>query len=113
MATLIRNVGSAIGISITSALLDHETHYEHAVLTQYVTPFARPLQAGGAVTRMLAPGNASGASLLDSIINTQASIIAYIDDYKLLFLTVLPSVACLLLMRGPPKTPAGAPAPAE
>ncbi len=111
--TLGRNVGSAIGISITSALLDRETHYEHAVLTQYVTPFARPLQAGGAATKLLAPGHASGASLLDSIINTQAQIIAYIDDYKLLLLTVLPSVACLLLMGGPPKTVARAPVPAE
>ena len=111
--TLGRNVGSAIGISITSALLDRETHYEHAVLTQYVTPFARPLQAGGTVTKMLAPGDAGGASLLDSIINTQAQIIAYIDDYKLLLLSVLPSVACLLLMRRPPRAAASAPMPAE
>ncbi len=99
--SLMRNIGSAIGISITSALLDHQTHYEHAVLTQFITPFARPLQAGGTVTRLLAPGTAGGASLLNSIIDTQAQIIAYVDDYKLLLLTTLPAVLCLLLMRRP------------
>ena len=109
--SLMRNVGSAIGISITSALLDHQTHYEHAVLTQFITPFARPLQAGGTVTKLLAPGTAGGASLLNSIIDTQASIIAYVDDYKFLLLTTLPAVLCLLLMRRPRTAkPASSPA---
>ena len=109
--SLMRNIGSAIGISITSALLDHQTRYEHAVLTQFITPFARPLQAGGTVTKLLAPGSAGGASLLDGIINTQAQIIAYVDDYKLLLLTTLPAVLCLLLMRRPRTgAPAGGPA---
>ncbi len=99
--SLGRNVGSAIGISITSALLDHQTHYEHAVLTQFITPFARPLQAGGTITKMLNPNTPGGANLLDSLINTQAQIIAYVDDYKLLLITTIPAMLCLLLMRGP------------
>jgi DHA2 family multidrug resistance protein len=98
---LMRNVGSAIGISVTSALLDHQTHYEHAVLTQFITPFARPLQAGGMVSRLLNPSTASGASLLDSAITNQAQIIAYVDDYKLLFITTIPAMLCLFFMRGP------------
>ncbi len=114
LMNLGRNIGSAIGISVTSAVLDHQQHYEHAVLTQYVTPFARQLQVGGAVTRMLNPGGAGGASLLDSIINTQAQIIAYIDDYRLLLVIIVPSMACLLLMRRPPvSAPATAAAAAE
>jgi DHA2 family multidrug resistance protein len=93
-------VGSAIGISITSALLDRETHVEHAVLTQYITPFNRMLQSGAA-GHLLAPAKPGGASLLDQMITTQAQIIGYIDDYKFLLLTVIPSAACLLLMRRP------------
>jgi DHA2 family multidrug resistance protein len=99
--SLCRNVGSAIGISITSALLDHQTHYEHAVLSQFITPFTRPLQTGGAVTQMLNPNTAGGANLLDSLITTQAQIIAYVDDYKLLLITTIPAMLCLFLMRGP------------
>ena len=111
LLSLVRNVGSAIGISLTSALLTRQTQVEHAVLTQYVTPFSRPLQAGGAVSKMLDPSTASGAALLNSMIDTQAQIIAYVDDYKFLFLTILPAAACLLLMRRAPS--ASAPRPAE
>jgi DHA2 family multidrug resistance protein len=101
LLSLVRNVGSAIGISVTSALLDHMSQAEHANLTQFITPFARPLQAGGAVSKMLDPGTPGGAALLNSMINTQAQIIGYIDDYKLMLITTLPAVACLFLMRRP------------
>jgi DHA2 family multidrug resistance protein len=101
LLSLVRNVGSAIGISLTSALLVRQGQYEHAVLSQYVTPFSRPLQAGGMVGKMLAPTTAAGASMLNTIINTQSQIIAYVDDYKFLLLTTLPAMACLLLMSRP------------
>jgi MFS transporter, DHA2 family, multidrug resistance protein len=101
LLSLVRNVGSAIGISLTSALLVRQGQVEHAVLTQYVTPFSRPLQAGGMVSKMLNPHTPAGAALLNSMIDTQAQIIAYIDDYKFLFMTILPAMACLLLMRRP------------
>jgi DHA2 family multidrug resistance protein len=113
LLSLVRNVGSAIGISLTSALLDHQTQYEHADLAQFITPFARPLQAGGAVSRMLDPTTSSGAAMLNSTINTQAQVIAYIDDYKFLLMTVLPAAACLLLMSKPGKAKAARPAHAE
>jgi DHA2 family multidrug resistance protein len=101
LLSLVRNVGSAIGISVTSALLDHMSQYEHANLAQFITPFARPLQAGGAVTKMLDPNTPGGASLLNTMINTQAQIIGYIDDYKLMLITTVPAVLCLFLMRRP------------
>jgi DHA2 family multidrug resistance protein len=110
LLSLLRNVGSAIGVSVTSALLDHQAQYEHANLAQFVTPFARPLQAGGAVSRMLDPTTPGGASLLNSFINTQAQIIGYIDVYKMMLLTTVPAVACLFLMRKPPQPAGAAPA---
>lgn len=102
MIALVRNVGSAIGVAISSAMLVREGQVEHAVLSQYVTPFSRTLQGGGALSLMVAPATRAGANTLDGLINTQAQIIAYIDDYWLLLLTVIPSMACLLLMRRPP-----------
>jgi DHA2 family multidrug resistance protein len=101
LLSLLRNVGSAIGISVTSALLDHMSQYEHANLAQFITPFERPLQAGGAVTKMLNPNTPHGASLLNALIDTQAQIIGYIDDYRLMLITTIPAVLCLLLMRRP------------
>ena len=42
-----------------------------------------------------------GAALLDKVVNRQAEIIAYMDDYVLLICTTLPAVFLLLLMRRP------------
>jgi DHA2 family multidrug resistance protein len=102
LLALLRSVGSAIGVSVTTYMLDRQTQVEHAELSQYVTPFARPLQAGGEVSRMLDPHTLGGASMLNSIIGTQSQIIAYVDDYKLMLLTTLPAILCLFFMRRPP-----------
>ncbi len=113
LLNLSRNVGNAVGISITAALLDHQTQYEHGVLAQYITPFARPLQAGGAVSHMLNPNTRTGAAVLDSMINNQAQIIAYADDYKFMFFITLPAMLCLFMMRRPPPLQGPIPAAAE
>ena len=47
------------------------------------------------------------------MIDTQAQIIAYVDDYKFLFMTILPAAACLLLMRRPPQAAKTRPPPAH
>ncbi|MGE4481881.1 DHA2 family efflux MFS transporter permease subunit [Acidocella sp.] len=101
LLNLSRNVGSAIGISVTSAMLTHMTQYMHADLARYITPFSRSLQTGGAVSQFWNPATPSGAAQLNALITTQAQIVAYIDDYKLMFLATLPAAACLLLMRKP------------
>ncbi|MBB5373298.1 DHA2 family efflux MFS transporter permease subunit [Acidocella aromatica] len=104
LLSLVRNIGSAIGISLTSAVLQHMTQVEHAVLAAQVTPFNRALQVGGAVSRMLDPATPKGAALLDLLVNTQAQIIAYIDDSRFMLLATIPAMACLLLMRKPQPT---------
>jgi DHA2 family multidrug resistance protein len=50
---------------------------------------------------MLNPASPAGASMLNSMIQTQAQIIAYIDDYKFLLITTIPAMACLFLMSRP------------
>jgi DHA2 family multidrug resistance protein len=102
MLALVRSVGAAVGVSLTTWLLDHMTRYEHAVLNAAVTPFARPLQVGGDVSAMLNPVTALGAAQIDALVNTQAQIISYSDDFKFMMLSTLPAFACLLLMRKPP-----------
>ncbi len=107
--SLFRNIGAAIGVSITSALLAHNTQALHEQIGAWVTPFNRTLQSG-APARFLNPATAHGAALLDRIINQQAQIIAYVDDYKLMIFTTLPALLLLLLMRRPRSA---APASAE
>jgi MFS transporter, DHA2 family, multidrug resistance protein len=45
--------------------------------------------------------------MLNGILNRQAEIIAYNDDWKLMMLTSLPMLLLLLLMRGPKKGAGG------
>ena len=46
LLSLFRNVGSAIGISITSAMLAHNTQVLHSEIGAFVTPFNRAAAGG-------------------------------------------------------------------
>jgi len=99
--SLFRNIGAAIGVSVTSAMLSHNTQVLHEQIGSLVTPFNRALQDGGTVARAWNPAHAHGAAALDAMVNQQAQIIAYINDYRLMIFTTLPSLLLLLLMRRP------------
>ncbi len=99
---LFRNIGAAIGVSVTSSLLAHNTQGLHEVIGGSVTPFNRTLQALGPMAhRLLDPATRHGAALLDQAVTRQAEIIAYVDDYVLMIFTTLPALLLLLLMRSP------------
>ncbi len=103
--SLARNIGAAIGVSVTSGMLAHNTQALHAEIGASVNPFNRALQDGGVVHQYLNPATHHGAAMLDRMINQQAQIIAYIDDYKLMVFTTLPALLLLLLMRRPRQAP--------
>ena len=103
---LFRNIGAAVGVSVTSALLSHNTQVLHEQIGASVTPFNRALQDGGQIARAWNPMQAHGAAALDGLVNQQAQIIAYIDDYRMMIFTTLPSLLLLLVMRRPRLTPA-------
>jgi DHA2 family multidrug resistance protein len=99
---LFRNLGAAIGVSVTSSLLAHNTQGLHEVIGGSITPFNRALQALGPMAyRLLDPATRHGAALLDQVVGQQAEIIAYVDDYVLMICTTLPALLLLLLMRSP------------
>jgi MFS transporter, DHA2 family, multidrug resistance protein len=110
--SLFRNIGAAVGVSVTSSMLTHNTQVLHEQIGASVTPFNRALQAGGAVSQAWNPMHPHGAATLDHIINQQAQIIAYMNDYWMMVLTTLPSLLLLFLLRRP-KTTAAAPAEAH
>ncbi|MBS0643427.1 MAG: DHA2 family efflux MFS transporter permease subunit [Proteobacteria bacterium] len=105
LLSLVRNVGSAIGISVTTAMVSQTVQVEHSVLSSYITPLNRAFQGAAA---SLMPTTPHSAQVLDGILNRQALIIAYNNDWKLMMLTSLPMLLLLLLMRRPKQA-----APAE
>jgi DHA2 family multidrug resistance protein len=103
--SLMRNIGAAIGVSVTSSLLAHNSQALHEMIGAAVNPFNRALPAvapvGDHAHRWLDPATRQGAMLLDHMVTQQAQIIAYVDDYVLLIVTTLPALLLLLLMRMP------------
>jgi len=97
MWTLIRNMGSSIGVSIVIANLSNKTILMHARLMEAVTPFNQAL--GDPAAGMLDPATETGRALLDNLITQQAGIIAYANDFKLLMLLTLFAFPLLLLIR--------------
>ena len=90
---------------MTSSLLAHNAQGLHEVIGASVTPFNRALQALGPMAHgLLDPASRHGAAVLDQVINQQAQIIAYMDDYVLMICTTLPALLLLLLMRRPPRS---------
>jgi DHA2 family multidrug resistance protein len=99
LLSLFRNLGSAIGVSVTQFTLARNTQVSHADLVAMATPFNRALQSGGGITHFLSPVAAQSAALLDEVINRQALIIAYSDDYRMMTFVTLPPLLLLLIMR--------------
>jgi DHA2 family multidrug resistance protein len=98
LLSLLRNIGSAIGISVTGALVTRNEQIEHSVLSGFVTPLNRAFEG---VASALSPVTAHGAQMLDAIVSRQAEIVAYNNDWKLMMLMSLPMLLLLLLLRGP------------
>jgi DHA2 family multidrug resistance protein len=99
--SLMRNLGSAIGISITGALLQTNTQVNHAIIAGDVNPFNRALETG-AIARLWNPASVQGLAMLNQEVTRQATIIAYIDDFKLMLVLAIIVTPLLLLTRGSP-----------
>ena len=96
--SLTRNIGSSVGISIVNALLTRNTQINHADIAAHVTAVNRAFDHP-AVTQYWSPFTAAGRATLDAMITTQAQIIAYIDDYKLLMIATLAVVPLLMAFK--------------
>jgi MFS transporter, DHA2 family, multidrug resistance protein len=101
--TLVRNLGSSVGISVMEALYTQQSSVAHADMAAQVQP-------GNPVGPL--PLSGSGGSMLDTLngeITRQASMVGLIDVFKLLLILTF-AIAPLLLIMRKPKAAAG---PAE
>ncbi|AOY94833.1 EmrB/QacA family drug resistance transporter [Cupriavidus sp. USMAA2-4] len=92
--SLMRNIGSSIGISLIQTLLTRNTQVAHADLAAHVSvfnPAAQSMLAGGGGARELA--------VLNQVVNQQAAMIAYLDDFKVMLVATLLVAPLILLIR--------------
>jgi DHA2 family multidrug resistance protein len=100
MYSLIRNIGSSIGISLVQTLLVRNTVRAHAALVERIT-YANPAWHDPAVAKAYDLSTPGGAAFLDSAVTQQAAMIGYLDDFwVMLYLTV--AVLPLILLIRPP-----------
>ena len=100
MFNLIRNVGMAIGVSITTTVLASSIQTVHSQLAGNATPFNRALGVNGP-SMMWNLHLPFGAQQLDRIIQYNAQVIAYANDFLFMFFISLPALFVLFLMRRP------------
>ncbi|MBL8267892.1 MFS transporter, partial [Steroidobacter sp.] len=92
---LLRNIGSSVGIAVVTALVTRNTTYMHARLAEHVTPYdfaTRNHPAFDATTL-------AGLRAIDGAVTHQATLIAYNNDFKLLFILTLAVVPLVFLFR--------------
>jgi DHA2 family multidrug resistance protein len=106
MLTLVRNIGSAIGISVVNAMLISKTTMFHSQLVESLTPFADALKMPD-VASHLDVTSSTGLAMLDAVVTQQAAIIAYANDYKMLMIICIAMLPFVLLLGSTLKRMAG------
>jgi len=96
--TLVRNIGSSIGISMVIANLTDKTIEMHARIVEGVTPFNNALQMQD-VASTLNVNSDLGRAMLDESVTQQAAMIAYLNDFKLLMVLTLAMIPLVLIIR--------------
>jgi DHA2 family multidrug resistance protein len=109
--SLVRNVGSSIGISLVQTMLVRNTVIAHASLTERVTSSSAAWH-NPAIAKAYDVGTSGGAAFLDRAVAQQAAMIGYIDDFWLMLFLTLAVIPLLLLIRPPQRQDAAADASA-
>ncbi|MFD1581027.1 DHA2 family efflux MFS transporter permease subunit [Ramlibacter ginsenosidimutans] len=97
--SLLRNIGGSVGISIVQALLTRGAAQSHAVLSTYIAP-------GNPGFADLPPGlgvdSAAGLAMLNAQVTQQATLLAYVNDFRIMAAVTLVTIPLLMIVR-PPK----------
>jgi MFS transporter, DHA2 family, multidrug resistance protein len=93
--SLVRNIGSSIGISVVNTLLTRNTQIMHAALGEHVNRYNPMLHA------TLPPGRPTLRTLasLNATVTEQAAMIAYNDNFKLMMVLSVAAIPLVLMLR--------------
>tara|TARA_R110000824_G_scaffold366730_3_gene555811 strand:+ start:76466 stop:77998 length:1533 start_codon:yes stop_codon:yes gene_type:complete len=102
--SLMRNVGSSVGISVAVSLVARMTQINHASFAEHVDP-TNPIFRSGAMPHGLGLENPLGLAYLNEEITRQAAAIAYLNDFRLMMYMTALIIPLVYLMRNPTVTP--------
>ena len=100
LLNLMRSIGQSAGISMVTVMLYRNTQTSHSDLVQHVTEKVIP---GMDISQLSQFGIASDAvfGMIDGIVNKEAAMIAYIDDFYLMAWTSILGLPLVLLLQKP------------
>jgi MFS transporter, DHA2 family, multidrug resistance protein len=104
--SLVRNIGSGIGISIVTVVLTQSAQVNHSEVAEAINPFNPNLWAAWPAA---ASGDLTALAQLNGLVTQQAMMISYIDDFWLMMLVTMCAIPLALFLRKPRMT---APLPA-
>src|SRR5262245_36779030 len=96
--SLMRNIGSSIGISLVIFLLTRNTQIVHAELAGHVTPFNDALHQT-ATSHFWNMATVLGRAALNAEVTKQASVVAYANDFKLMMIVALAALPLVFLLK--------------
>ncbi len=110
--SLMRNIGSSIGIAILEALFVENTQIVHSRLVEQLRP-DNPLAHAPYLLSPYSLSTTTGIAALNAEVTRQAQMVAYIDDFKLMMVIALLGAPLLLLLHKPRVAGTTRPAAAE
>jgi DHA2 family multidrug resistance protein len=105
---LVRNEGGSIGIALSSTFLQrtaqmHQTYIASHITSTNLAAIQAAHALGGATGRSPVDGAYAGMALLYQQVQRQATLLAYMDQYKLFAYILLCLLPFVLLLKRPPK----------
>jgi MFS transporter, DHA2 family, multidrug resistance protein len=95
---LARSVGGSVTISLMGALLSRNVQVSHADLGAHITSTSLPFIESGIIEQLGVRGNLV-TRMIDTEINRQALMVAYLDDFWVMQWTALLLLPLVLFMR--------------
>jgi len=103
--SLMRNIGSSIGISLVISYLAQRMQINHAALAGFINPsnlaLRHAVQAG-----IYNVGSPAGLAAINAQVSRQAALLGYLQDFRLMMWITLASLPLILLLRAPGRGPA-------
>jgi DHA2 family multidrug resistance protein len=100
--SLMRNIGSSIGISVVITYLAQRTQANHAAFAEYINPFnlalRQAIEAGA--WNLSTP---TGLLAVNEQVTRQAVTLAYLQDFRLMMWITLVAIPLIALLRVPAK----------
>lgn len=114
---LARNIGASVGIATVTTLLERRTQFHQARLMEHVNPMNPAFRnmTNGTAVRLMAQGSSAAQAaaqahgFIYSIVQRQAAMLAFLDNFKMLGIVFFAVIPVLLLLKRPKMSGGGVP----